>query len=98
MAGTRNQVEGLPWYRAAVAVGTGVDVDAMDQIDTASLVDRARCVVTALPANAVYEYNQDSAAAADGFNVVAPSSGVGRWLLLSIACSDAFLAQAAWFV
>ncbi len=97
MAGTRNQVEGLPWYRAAVAVGTGVDVDAMDQIDTDSLVDRARCVVTGTPANAVYEYSQDSAAAADGFNVVAPSSNVGRWLLIQII-SATTSSQAAWFV
>ncbi len=98
MAGTRDQVEGLPWYRAAVAVGTGVDVDAMDQIDTDSLVDRARCVVTGTPANAVYEYSQDSAAAADGFNVVAPASGVGRWILVSIAGAEPFMSQAAWVV
>lgn len=98
MAGTRNQVEGLPWYRAAVAVGTGVDVDAMDQIDTSTLVDRARCYVTELPVNATYEYDQDSVAAADGFNVVAPASGVGRWILVSIAGSEPFMAQAAWAV
>ncbi len=98
MAGTRNQVEGLPWYRAAIAGGTGVDVDAMDQIDTDSLVDRARCVVTGTPANAVYEYSQDSAAAADGFNVVAPSSGVGRWILVSIGGSQPFITQSTWYV
>lgn len=98
MAGTRNQVEGLPWYRAAVAVGAGVDVDAMDQIDTSTLVDRARCYVTELPVNATYEYDQDSVAAADGFNVVAPASGVGRWILVSIAGSEPFMAQAAWAV
>lgn len=98
MAGTRNQIEGLPWYRAAVAVGTGVDVDAMDQIDTSTLVDRARCYVTELPVNATYEYDQDSVAAADGFNVIAPTSGMGRWILVSVAGAAAFLAQAAWFV
>jgi hypothetical protein len=98
MAGKRDRVEGLPWYRAARAVGVGVDVDSMDQIDTSSLVDRARCVVTELPANAVYEYDQDSAAVADGFNVVAPTSGVGRWVLVSVTGAEAFITQASWFV
>lgn len=98
MAGTRNQVEGLPWYRAARGVGVGVDDDAMDQIDTGTLVDRARCVVTEDPANATYEYDQDSAAAADGFNVVIPASGVGRWILVSISGSAPFVTQAAWYV
>jgi hypothetical protein len=98
MAGKRDRVEGLPWYRAARAVGVGVDVDSMDQIDTSSLVDRARCIVTELPANAVYEYDQDSAAVADGFNVVAPASAVGRWILVSVAGGPAYVTQSTWFV
>lgn len=98
MAGTRNQVEGIPWYRAAVAVGVGVDVNAMDQIDTASLVDRARCIITDSPADAVYEYNQDSVTPPNGTTVVAPTSGVGRWLLLAVAAATTTSSQLAWFV
>lgn len=98
MAGTRNQVEGLPWYRAARAVGVGVDDDAMDQVDTSNLVDRARFVITEDPANAVYEYDQDSVAAADGFNVVAPTSNVGRFILLSVTDGAAFLTATDWYL
>jgi len=88
MAGTRDRVEGLPWYRAARAVGVGVDLDAMDQMDTGSLVDRARCFVTDTPANKLYGYDQDSVAVPDGVNIVIPSSGVGRWLIIFADIAD----------
>lgn len=92
------QCEGLPWYRAARAVGVGVDLDAMDQMDTASLVERSRCVVTELPADAIYEYRRGSTAIVDGYNVVLPASGEGRWILVAIAGSGVFIRQTAWYV
>lgn len=99
MAGTRAEVEGVPSYRAyrAVALVAG-DPNAMDQIDTSTLVDMALCWVKFLPQNAFYQYDQDSVAAADGFNVVAPSSGVGRWLLQFSQASQPFITQSTWYV
>jgi hypothetical protein len=86
MAGTQQIVEGLPSYRAARAVGIGVDLNAMDQISTNQLVDGALCWVETTPSNVVFRYRQDSVATPDGAKVIAPADGgPGNWLLIDAA-------------
>jgi hypothetical protein len=90
---------GLPWFRVARASGVGaVDLDALDQVDTSSMVDHARCFVTDLPANATYEWDAASSALVDGFNVLSGTTVTGRWLLLSISSGARFVTQASWYV
>jgi hypothetical protein len=51
--------------------------DALSNAIVAKLPDGACCYVTA--AKALYRLDKSSAATADGVNILAPSSGVGRW-------------------
>jgi hypothetical protein len=99
VAGTRDQVELIPLYRAGTAVGTGIsDINAMDAISTKQLTDRAECFCT--DTQSFYQYQQDSVAVADGVNVIAPlDGGPGNWVVLSTSGGTSpFLTQSAWFV
>jgi hypothetical protein len=93
MAGTRTQVELTPFFRASRAIATGTnDVDAMSNIATNQLTDRAECFC--MDTLSFYQYQQDSVLAADGVNVIAPlDGGPGRWILQSGASGSGGIAQ-----
>ena len=82
MAGTQLAVEGLPGYRVTnlLAATTTPQNSLEGGFDIATLTDRARCWVES--ATGTYQWDQDSAAVANGTTIINPTgnTGNGRWI------------------
>lgn len=81
---------------AVASVSAGSALDNLVGIDTTPLSSGVRAWV--IPTSSLYVLDVDSTAAADGVNVVAPTTGPGRWFLLASSGSAQYLQQPTWFI